>query len=258
MRKQVDRYVPSCAECQMSRTSRPASFGVLRPLPVPEKPWEDISLDFVTGLPECEGYDAIWVVVDRLSMMRHFVSCKTTVDARGLAEMFLKEVVRLHGLPRTVISDRGLQFAAVFWKRWWERLGVDRRLSTAFHPQTDGQTERMTASMEQYLLIFTSHQQDDWVQWLPLAEFAANNTTSEATKCSAFFVVSGVDPRMTFEEAVDEPRDSRVVDAVSVQTAMQQVHEHLRVEMRQSQDIMEKGAHRRRLPAPQIDEGTKV
>jgi hypothetical protein len=125
MRKQVDRYVRSCAECQKSRTCRHASFGVLRLLPVPEKPWEDISMDFVTGLPECEGYDAIWVVVDRLSKMRHFVPCKTTVDARGLVEMFLKEVVRLHGLPRTIISDRGPQFAAVFWRRLCERLGVD-------------------------------------------------------------------------------------------------------------------------------------
>jgi len=163
MRKQVDRYVRSCAECQKSRTGRHASFGVLRPLSVPDKPWEDISMDFATGLPECEGYDAIWVVVDRLSKMRYFVPCRTTVDARGLAEMFLKDVVRLHGLPKTIISDRGPQFAAVFWKQLCERLGVDRRLSTAFHPQTDGQTERMNASIEQYLRIFMSHQQDDWV-----------------------------------------------------------------------------------------------
>jgi len=258
MRRQVDQYVRNCTECQRSRTSRHASFRVLRPLPVPEKPWEDISMDFVTGLPECEGYNAIWVVVDRLSKMRHFVPCHTTIDAQGLAEIFLKEVVRLHGLPKTIISDRGPQFAAVFWKRICERLGINRRLSTAFHPQTDGQTERMNASMEQYLRIYTSHQQDDWVQWLPLAEFAANNATSEATKCSAFFAVSGTDPRMTFEEAVSEPIDSRMVDADSVQAAMQQVHEHLRVEMRRSQDIMEEGANRKRLPAPQISEGTKV
>jgi hypothetical protein len=215
-------------------------------------------MDFVTGLPECEGYDAIWVVVNRLSKMRHFVPFHTTIDARGLAEIFLKEVVRLHVLLKTIISDRGPQFAAVIWKRICEWLGINRRLSTAFHPQTDGQTERINSSMEQYLRIYTSHQQDDWVQWLPLAEFAANNTTSEATKFSAFFAISGTDPRLTFEEAADEPRDYRVVDADSVQGAMQQIHEHLRVEMRRSQDIMEEGANRKRLPAPQIDEETKV
>jgi hypothetical protein len=138
MRKEVDQYVRSCAEFQKSQTSRHASFGVLRPLLVREKPWEDITMDFVTGLPECEGYDAIWVVVDLLSKMRHFVPCQKTVDAQGLVEMFLKEVVRLHELPKTIISDRGRQFAASFWKRLCEQLGVDRRLCTAFHPQTDG------------------------------------------------------------------------------------------------------------------------
>ena len=181
MRKQVDRYVRSCAECQKSRTNRHASFAVLRPLPVPEKPWDDISMDCVTGLPECEGYDAVWVLLDRLSKMRHFVPCQTTVDARGLAEMFLKEVVRLHGPLKTIVSDRGPQFAAVFWKTLCERLGVNRQLSMAFHPQTDGQTERKNASMEKYLGIFPRHQQDDWVQWLPLPVFAAKNGTSENT-----------------------------------------------------------------------------
>lgn len=84
-------------------------------------------MDFVTGLPECEGYDAIWVVVDRLSKMRHFVACRMTVDAGELAEMFLKEVLRLHGLPNTIVLDRGPQFAAVFWKRPCKRLRIDRR-----------------------------------------------------------------------------------------------------------------------------------
>jgi hypothetical protein len=190
--------------------------------------------------------------------MRHFVPCQTTVDARGLAEMFLKEVVRLHGLPRTLISDRGPQFAAGFWKRLCDRLGVDRRLSTAFHPPTDGQTERVNASMEQYLRIITSHQQDDWIRWRPLAEFAAINGTSETTKCSAFFAITRVDPRLTFEEAAEEPGDLRIVDADQVQTTIHQIHEHLRVEMRRSQEIMEEGANRKRLPAPQIQEGDKV
>jgi transposase InsO family protein len=131
-----------------------------------------------------------------------------------------REVVRLHGLPKTIISYRGPQYAAVFWKRLCERLGIDQRLSTAFHPQIDGQTERMNATMEQYLRIFTSHQQDDWVQWLPLAEFAANNGTSETTNCSTFFAVTGMDPWMTFEEAAEEPGDSRAVDADQVQIAI--------------------------------------
>jgi len=180
------------------------------------------------------------------------------MDARGLVEMFLKEVVRLHGLPRTVVSDRGPTFAAIFWKRLCQWLGMDVRLSTAFHPPTDGQTERINASIEHYLWIFTSLQQDDWVQWLPLAEFAVNIGTSQTTKCSAFFAVTGVDPRMTFDERVGESGDSRRVDADRVEATMRQVHEHLRVEMSRRQNIMEVGANRKRLPAPQFREGTKV
>jgi hypothetical protein len=97
---------------------------------------------------------------------------------------------------------------------------MDRWFSTAFYPRADGRTERMNPSIEQYLRIFTSHEQDDWVQWLPLAEFAANTGTSETTKRSAFFAVTGVDPRMTFEEAAEELGDSRVIDADQVQAAM--------------------------------------
>jgi transposase InsO family protein len=128
-------------------------FGVLRLLPVPEKPWEDISLIFVVGLPECEGFDAMLVVVDRLSTTRHFIPCHTTIDAVGLAKLFLREVVRLHGLPKTIGSDRGPQFASTVRCQICSQLGIDRQMSTAFHPQTDGQTERMNAGVEQYLRV---------------------------------------------------------------------------------------------------------
>jgi transposase InsO family protein len=139
-------------------------------------------MDFVAVLPECEGFDPVWVVVDSLSKMRHYIPCHTTRAAIGLAKLFLREVVRLPGLPRTIVSDRGPQFASTFWGQVCSRLGIDPRLSTAFHPQTDGQTERMNAAMEQYLRVFVNHQQDGWVQWLPRAEFAANNGVYESTK----------------------------------------------------------------------------
>jgi len=149
MRKDVDRYIRNCQDCQRSRSSRHFTFGVLRPLPVLDKPWEDISMDFVVGLPECEGFDAIWVAVDRLSKMRHFIPCHMTIDALGLVELFLREVVCLHGLPLTIVSDQGPQFATTLWQQVCGRLGIDLRMSTAFHPQTDGQMERMIASMDQ-------------------------------------------------------------------------------------------------------------
>jgi hypothetical protein len=103
MRKQVEQYVRNCHSCQLSKTSRHATFGVLRQLPVPEKLWEDISIDFVVGLPECEAFEAVWVVVDRLSKMCDLIPCHKTIDAVGLANRFLRKVVHLHGLPKTMV-----------------------------------------------------------------------------------------------------------------------------------------------------------
>ena len=215
-------------------------------------------MDFVEGLPECETFDAIWVVVDRLSKMRHFIPFHTTIDALGVAELFLREVVRLHGLPLTIVSDRGPQFTSTFCQRIGSQLGIDRRMSTAFDPQTDGQTERMNASMEQYLRVFVNHQQDDWVKWLPWAEFAANNGVSETTKCTAFYAIQGTDTRMSFVGEPTKKRDQRRVSADNVQLTMQQIHEHLRVEMRRSQAIQEEGANRGGIPTPNIQAGSQV
>jgi len=223
-----------------------------------EKPWEDISMDFVVGLPQCDGFDAVWVVVDRLSKMRHFIPCHTTIDAMGLAKLFLLVVVRLHGLPKTIVSDRGPQFASTFGGQICNRLGIEQRMSTPFHPQTDGQTEGMNAGMEQYLRVFVNHQRDDWVQQLPLAEFAANNGTSESTKCTPFFAVQGTDPQMSFAGEPTQERDERRCEADQVQAVMQQVHEHLPVEMRRSQAVPEEGANQGRVPAPNIQVGSKV
>jgi hypothetical protein len=215
-------------------------------------------MDFVVGLPECEGYDAVWVMVDRLWKMRHFIPCHTTIDAVGLANLFLREVVRLHGLPKTFVSDRGPQFASIFWGEICNRLGIDRRMSKPFHPQTDGQTERMNAGIEQYLWVFVNPQQDDWVQWLPLAEFAANNGVSESIKCTPFFAVQGVDPRMSFVGELTQGRDQRRCEADQVQAAIQQIHEHLPVEMRRIQAVQEEGPNRGHVPAPNIHVGSKV
>jgi transposase InsO family protein len=151
MRADVDRYTRNCHTCQRSKPNRHAPFGVLRPLPIPERPWQDISMDFITGLPWSDGCDAIWVVVDRLTKERHLIPCRTDVDAKELANRFIAHIFRLHGLPLTIISDRGPQFSALLWKHLCRRLGIEPRLSMAFHPQTDGQTKRMNSIMEQYL-----------------------------------------------------------------------------------------------------------
>jgi transposase InsO family protein len=164
-------------------------------------------MDFMVGLPEFDGIVTVWVVVDTLSKMRHFIPCHTTIDVVGLAKLFLREVVRLHSLPKTIVSDRGPQFASTLWGQICYRLGIARRMPTAFNLQRDIVTEQMNAAMEQYLQVFVSHLQDDWVQWLPLAEFPANNRMSESTKCTPFIAVQGVDPRMSFAEESTQEQD---------------------------------------------------
>jgi len=179
-------------------TSRHAPFAVLRPLAIPQQPWQDILMDFVMGLPRSKDHDAIWVVVDRLTKQRHLVPCSTTVDTSDLASLFLQHVFRLHGLPRTITSDRGPEIASAFWHRLCARLEIEPRLSTAFHPQTDGQTEQMNAVMEQYLQSYVNYLQDDWADWLPIAEFASHNHTLETTAVSPFFANLSYDPRWQF------------------------------------------------------------
>jgi transposase InsO family protein len=134
MRRQVDHYVRNCHSCQRSRTSRHATLGVLRPLPVPETSWENISMDFVVGLPKREGFDAVWVVVDWLSKIHRFIPCNTTIDMVGLAKRFLRDVVCLHSSSKPIILDRGHQFTSTCWGQICSRLGIDRPMSTAFHP----------------------------------------------------------------------------------------------------------------------------
>jgi len=147
----VDRWTRNCHTCRRTTASREAKQGVLRPLPIPERAWQDLSMDFITHLPESDGCDAILVVVDRLTKMKHVIACQGTCDAEEVARLFTKHVWKLHGLPKTIVSDRGPQFVSEFWSHLTRRLGIQSLLSTAYHPETDGQTERANSVLEQYL-----------------------------------------------------------------------------------------------------------
>ena len=215
-------------------------------------------MDFVVGLPWSDGNDAIWVVVDRFTKQRHLVACRSTVDAKDLADLFLQWVFRLHGLPETITSDRGTQFASHFWGRLCHRLQIERRMSTAFHPQTDGQTERFNAVMEQYLRSYINYLQDDWSSWLPMAEFAANNQTSESTLNSPFFALHGYHPRATTNLAPIQRPTPGDPDALAAATAMEEIHEHLRTEMNRAQAIQREGSDKHRTPAPVFHPGDLV
>ena len=258
MRRDVDRIVRNCDTCHRSRTSRHAPFGLLQPLPVPHTPWQHISMNFVVGLPWSDGCDEIWVVVDRLTKQRQLVPCRSDVDASALADLFLQCVFRLHGLPETITSDRGPQFASHFLRRLCERLQVGRRMSTAFHPQTEGQTERFNAVMEQYLCSYINYLQDDWSLWLPLAEVAVNNHSSHATQLSPFFVLHGYHPRATTNLVPTTEPTPGDPNALASATALEEIHNFIRTEMYRAQAIQTEGGDQRRIPAPVFRPGDRV
>ena len=134
-----------------------------------------MSMDYIAELPKSEDYDAIYVCVDRFTKMAHFIPTHTTVTAEQTAQLFYRHVWKHHGLPTDIVSDRGPQFVAKFTRRLLEKLEVSGNRSTAFHPQSDGQTERVNQTLEQYLRVYCDYHQDNWYELLPLAEFVYNN-----------------------------------------------------------------------------------
>jgi transposase InsO family protein len=144
------------------------------PLPPPPQPWEGVSMDFVTDLTESttSRYTGILVIVDRLTKMAIYLPCRKDIDSPELARMFFEHVICKHGRPDNIVTDCGKEFTSQFWKRVCSHLSINQRLSTAFHPQTDGQTERQNQTMKQYLRAFCNYEQDNWVELLPLVEFA--------------------------------------------------------------------------------------
>ena len=188
------KYVESCATCIRNKGSKSRAWGLLKPLSVPERPWKMISMDFIVELPRSEGFTTIFVVVDRLSKMAHFLPMRGTPSASETARMFIKEIVRLHGVPANIVSDRGVQFTSRFWRALCEALNIGLSFSSAYHPQSNGQTERTNQTVEQYLRCFSSFSQEDWASLLPLAEFAYNNSIHSATRQSPFYANYGFHP----------------------------------------------------------------
>jgi len=162
MTKEVKKYVKGCDTCQRNKNRTEQLAGKLMPNSIPEKPWMHILADFITKLPLVQGYDSILVVVDRLTKMVHFIPTTEKTSAEGLVRLFRDNMWKLHGLPKSIISDRGLQFAAGLMRELNGMLEIKSKLSTAFHSQTDGQTERVNQVLEQYLRMFIDHRQEQW------------------------------------------------------------------------------------------------
>jgi len=170
--KYILNHVDGCDVYQRGKAFPEMLAGKLMPNPIPNTPWTDISVDFIMGLPEAQDYDAILVVCDRFTKQVHIIPTTKEMNSLGLAHLYRDHVWKLHGIPNTVISNHGPQFASGFMKELNKILGIDTKLSTTYHPQTDGQTERMNQELEQYLRMFVDYHQTNWPEWLAIAKFS--------------------------------------------------------------------------------------
>ncbi len=265
--RDVATFVQGCHLCRRTKNPRNSPTGFLKPLPVPFRPWSDISVDYVGPLPPCKRqghtYEYILVIVDRLTKMRHYHPV-INMSAEILANTFIANVYRLHGTPNTIISDRGTQFVSTFWDELSRRLGVKLNHSTAYHPETDGQTEIVNNNMEQYLRAYTSFYQDDWVDWLPLAEFAGNNAVSETTGVSPFFANYGFNPNMGTEPTQPptapktSARQREFHNATTVADRIERILTMVKAMMSESQERQEEHANKHRSDAGTFVEKEQV
>jgi len=263
MDRTVQRYIQNCHICRRSKPSRETYNGLLQPLPIPQRLWQDISLDFVTGLPLCKGSNAILVVTCRLTKEQHYIPCfagDEGTTAESTAQLLLRHVWKHHGLPTTIVSDRGPQFVSEVWKSLCKSLQITTKLSTAFHPETDGQTERMNTEMERYLRAYINYLQDDWVQWLCMAEFAANALPSTATTVSPFFANREFEPRMSFDATglLEHGFPRSGPGNQDLPTKMKDIWEFLQDQLTLSQTRMEDFANRKRKQPPRYRVGDRV
>jgi Reverse transcriptase (RNA-dependent DNA polymerase)/RNase H-like domain found in reverse transcriptase/Integrase zinc binding domain/Chromo (CHRromatin Organisation MOdifier) domain/Retroviral aspartyl protease len=203
MAADVAEFVRTCPSCQRNKVSTRAPAGLLQPLPIPGEPWQSVSMDLVTDLPMSEaGHDSIVVFVDRLTKMVHLAPCKKADGAKQIAKLFIDHVFQYHGMPQHMVTDRDPRFTSDFWQQVFQQLGTTQSLSSAYHPQTDGNTERVNRVMEDMLRHFVAADQSNWEALLPMVAFAINGSHHDSIQTSPFMLNFGRMPRAPMQAAL--------------------------------------------------------
>jgi hypothetical protein len=208
MKREIAEYVARCDNCQRIKAEHQIPIGLLQSLQIIQWKWDEIGMDFIVDLPcTCAGYDSIWVVVDRLTKVTHLIPVKTTYNSAVLAELYMSCIVCLHGIPKKIVSERGTQFTSHLWQQLQETLGTHLKFSSAYHPQTDDQTERTNHILEDMLRACALQDKLGWDKRLPYAEFSYNNSYQASLKMSPFQTLYGRNCRTPLHW--DQPSESR-------------------------------------------------
>jgi len=247
----VERFVRNCHACRRANAPRDRAPGLLRPLPIPQRPWQHVTMDFQSFPRDTHGYDTVFVVIDRLSKQAFSIPCFKTTTAKDMARLYIQNIYRIRGAPESIVSDRGPQFISNFWDEFCRILGIQLKLSTAFHPETDGQTEIMNQYLAQRLRPFVSYYQDNWSELLPIMDYAQLTLPHESIGMSPFELLYGHPPRTSFDwKRPQEPATARERlnrdEARDLAQVMHQGWETARTIIQRSQEKASRSANRRR------------
>ena len=223
----VESFCKSCGRCQTTKVSREKPAGWLHTMPIPERPWQSIGMDFAGPFVEVGGFDYILLVICRFTGMVHLIPTNTRISAKDVAQIYIKEVVRLHGIPESIVSDRDTKFSSQFWKELSKGIGQRLLMSTAYHPQTDGASERAIQTMSQILRAVVDDYQFNWVDQLPLVEFAMNSAINSSTGFAPFETNYGWMPRL-IQGLVDEPTHEGIQQFIeNIKDVLNRTHDKL-------------------------------
>ena len=250
----VKKFVASCEVCARNKNSHTPPAGQLRPLPVPSRPWSHISMDFVTGLPMSHGNDTILTIVDRFSKAVHYVALPKLPSAAEMSDLLALHVVRLHGIPQDIVSDRGPQFIAKVWQTFCEGIGATVSLTSGYHPQSNGQAERANQSMEDTLRCYCAKNPTAWSQYLPWVEYAHNTLISSSSGLSPFQASLGYQPPVF----ASQEQEAAVPSTNAHLRRCRRIWRQTRSALLRSRGRTIRQANRHRVPAPKYLVGQEV
>lgn len=228
MKQEVEDFVKNCAVCQKNKSEHVPYPGLLQPIPIPDMAWTHISMDFIEGLPKSEDKEVILVVVDRFTKYSHFIAMSHPFTVQHVVKMFIDNVFKHHGLPSVVITDRDRIFTSNLWQDLFNTLGVKLRLSTSYHPETDGQTERVNQCLESYLRCMVFANPKKWCSWLSTAEWWYNTSFHTALRMTPFQALYGFPPPQISEVILPDSQNEEVKGLLQRrQLAMQVIKDNL-------------------------------